>query len=57
MTKRKDPHSDGLDETPGDEIDEKESKKILVLDNYKCKQLLHLKNDFSHHLSSNHRYL
>ena len=35
MTKRKDPHSDGLDETPGDEIDEKELKKIVVLDNYK----------------------
>ena len=35
MNKPKDPHSDGLDETPGDEIDEKELKKILVLDNYK----------------------
>ena len=35
--KPKDPHSDGLDESPvsGDEIDEKELKKILVLDNYK----------------------
>ena len=36
MYKRKDPHSDGLDESPllGDEIDEKELKKILVLNNY-----------------------
>ena len=35
--KPKDPHSDGLDESPvpGDEIDEKEMKSILVLDNYK----------------------
>ena len=35
MNKPKDPHSDGLDDTPGDEIDEKELKKILVLYNYK----------------------
>jgi len=35
MNKPKDPHSDGLDETPGDEIDKKELKKILVLNNYK----------------------
>ena len=35
MNKLKDPHSDGLDETPGDEIDKKELKKILVLNNYK----------------------
>ena len=35
MNKPNDPHSDILDETPGDEIDEKELKKILVLDNYK----------------------
>ena len=35
MNKPKDPHSDALDETPGDEIDKKELKKILVLDNYK----------------------
>ena len=35
INKPKDPHSDGLDETPGDEIDKKELKKILVLNNYK----------------------
>ena len=35
MNKPKDPHSDGLDETPGYEMDKKELKKILVLYNYK----------------------
>ena len=34
MYKRKDPHSDGMDDSPGDEIEEKELDKILAhLDN------------------------
>ena len=33
MYKRKDTHSDGLDESPGDEIDDKELKKRLAHDN------------------------
>ena len=41
MYKRKDPHSDGMDDSPGDEIEEKELDKILAhLDNEytkKCK--------------------
>ena len=36
MEKHKDPHSDGLDESPlsGDEIDNKELEKIIVQDDY-----------------------
>ena len=34
MYKRKDPHSDGMDDSPGDEIEEKELDKMLAhLDN------------------------
>ena len=32
--KRKDPNSDGMDDSPGDEIEEKELDKILADDNY-----------------------
>ena len=41
MEKPKDLHSDGLDESPllGDEIDDKELKKMLVHDDYHCTKI------------------
>ena len=35
MYKRKDPHSNGLDESPDDEIDDEELDQMIVNDDYK----------------------